>query len=780
MNGGQSPHQNQQIATGPIESPMRTVAGALLVIILLAPIPSFRTSASDWPGPTSPHVEWSMNITVPSAWANPESNFTDLNGDGVDEMMIHWGNNYTFFDTRSYNILLSLNDSTIHDVEFIRIGNATAMDILVTYNTSYHFNISVISGKDFKETWRSPNINSTYWGNDIRDIDADGQLELVYAVWDWNATCFYVFDAISHALEWSSPRIYNEQPFLIRWLQNLDKDPALELLTSGDTPNYWGANPISAFDGATHEKLWAISMPDPYFFVSPYAHFSDIDNDSEIELVLPYYSRGEPSLATCGLNIYSANNGSLEWSLEPRPGGLLIKTMVDLNGDGWKEFMMESTSMNPDTSWNETLSIFSLKENRTLWTTGPFVKKNNETLGLESKDLDRDGAPEIIYSRSMSHGDNGSTVVFQVLRGTDFSVKWTSGEIWRYGNFLTTYQPSDGSPPRILLDYRNGPDPESQNFTLEIISTKDFQVLFNGSYDHGIEAWAEDWDGDLTLELLVLSSRYELFDGNGLQRLWNMTPEGYWLPNGMLAADLCGGPSFEFLKTTGYVEQRRYNVSGIRSWDVSVISIHDSRTFDGIWTSQRLDGDYMNKYLGDIDNDSNKEALYEIIQPGDNQLSLAIIEFPMDKPWTPGIDMRPPTVTIEKPRNGQIVSGNIRISGSAQDDNFLAQVMVRIDDGQWVNTSWIPGQGNLTCSWNHSWDSSQVTKGTHRISARAFDGASWSPEVSVTVRVRPPGTTTPALPAPTIGIFPDLACIGIIAAFLIIAVAAMIIRQRKE
>jgi hypothetical protein len=55
-----------------------------------------------------------------------------------------------------------------------------------------------------------------------------------------------------------------------------------------------------------------------------------------------------------------------------------------------------------------------------------------------------------------------------------------------------------------------------------------------------------------------------------------------------------------------------------------------------------------------------------------------------------------------------------------------------------------------------------------------------SPEVSVTVRVQPPGTTTPALPAPTIGIFPDLACIGIMAAVLIIAVAAIIARQRKK
>jgi hypothetical protein len=188
----------------------------------------------------------------------------------------------------------------------------------------------------------------------------------------------------------------------------------------------------------------------------------------------------------------------------------------------------------------------------------------------------------------------------------------------------------------------------------------------------------------------------------------------------------------------------------------------------------------MNKYLGDIDNDSNMEALYEIYQPGDDYLSLAIIEFPKDKPWTPGIDMRPPTVTIDKPKNGQKVSGTVRISGSAQDDNFLAQVMVRIDDGEWANTSWIPGRGNLTCSWNHSWDSSEAATGIHRISARAFDGIGWSPEVSVTVRVQPPGTTTPDLPAPTLGVFPDLACIGMMVVVLIILVVGIVARQRNK
>jgi hypothetical protein len=185
-------------------------------------------------------------------------------------------------------------------------------------------------------------------------------------------------------------------------------------------------------------------------------------------------------------------------------------------------------------------------------------------------------------------------------------------------------------------------------------------------------------------------------------------------------------------------------------------------------------------YMDDIDNDSNMEVLFRTSQPGGDIVSLVMIEFPKDPPWAPGVNLRRPTVTIDKPRNGQKVSGTIRISGSAEDDNFLAQVMVRIDDGEWANTSWTPGHGNLTCSWNHSWDSSKAAKGSHRISARAFDGASWSPEVSVSVEVRPPGTRTPGLPVPTIGNFPDPACIGLIVAVLIVVAAAIVIRQRKK
>jgi hypothetical protein len=184
--------------------------------------------------------------------------------------------------------------------------------------------------------------------------------------------------------------------------------------------------------------------------------------------------------------------------------------------------------------------------------------------------------------------------------------------------------------------------------------------------------------------------------------------------------------------------------------------------------------------MDDIDNDSNMEVLFRASQPGGDIISLVMIEFPMDTPWVPGVNLRPPTVTIDKPKNGQKVLGTVRISGSAEDDHLLAQVMVRIDDGEWVNTSWIPGQGNLTCSWNHSWDSSKAATGTHRISARAFDGVLWSSEASVTVDVRPPGTATPGLPVPTIGNFPDPVCIVLIAAVLIIVVAAIVFQQRKK
>jgi hypothetical protein len=397
-----------------------------------------------------------------------------------------------------------------------------------------------------------------------------------------------------------------------------------------------------------------------------------------------------------------------------------------------------------------------------------------------------DGKNEVIFSKRMSHGSRGTTAVFQIIRWPDFSVKWTSPETWMPGNHLRTYSPSDGSAPRILLIGTYHSETGNISSTLSIVSTTDYQVLLDRSYSGQLDVFCDSWLGSSSFGLLLVSSNYEMLDDNSLNTTWKAT----WVQSarfGISAADFCGGPQYELLRLASHSEMRSVNGSRthIRSWDTTTISIHDSRTAQEIWNSQQLDGNYYLHHLTDWDNDTNIEALFNIRNNWDNHESLVIIEFPREpaaneNPWPPGLNLRPPTVTIEKPTHGQKVSGTVKIAGTAEDDTFLSRMEIRIDDGEWVNSSWTPGAGNRTCSWNHGWDSSQASKGAHKISARAFDGTSWSPEASITVEVRPPGTNTPGWPGTTIAGFPDPACIILMAVALIAAVAAFLVHRRGK
>ena len=428
---------------------MRGIAGAWLAFILVLPSLAIQAPASSVPGQVSPRIEWSMDFA--SNPGTPYPNFTDLDGDGSVEMAIYANYVYTLFDTPSYNVLLTLDDPTIKDYQYIRFGNATAMDILITYQTNLHFNVSVISGKDFKETWRSPDIEGTLCEKAVRDIDADDQPEFVWATFDGTTTCYYVFGAISHEPEWSSPPILHAEPYRSGWLQNVDDDPALEILASGATCDYFGVNPISAYDGATHEMQWTISMPDPFHFEPWACSLTDINNDSGKEFVLPYISKGGTGHTICGLNVYCGRTGAFEWGIGPWPGDLHVASMADINGDGWMEILMDVTIWNVDVT--RTLIIFGPKENRTLWTAGPLSSSTDGSWNFRTDDLDGDGTPDVMLSKVIDHGGTDWTGIFGVLRGTDFMERWISPEVFLYFTDIEKYQPTEGSPTMILLNY---------------------------------------------------------------------------------------------------------------------------------------------------------------------------------------------------------------------------------------------------------------------------------------------------------------------------------------
>ncbi|MEM2869406.1 MAG: Ig-like domain-containing protein [Thermoplasmata archaeon] len=94
-------------------------------------------------------------------------------------------------------------------------------------------------------------------------------------------------------------------------------------------------------------------------------------------------------------------------------------------------------------------------------------------------------------------------------------------------------------------------------------------------------------------------------------------------------------------------------------------------------------------------------------------------------------EARAPSVSIEWPGQNDVVAGEVNVSGSASPGTVLVELRV---DG----ASWAPANG--TEAWVFALDTTTLPDGAHTIQCRAFDGAGYSPTLSVefTVNNTPP------------------------------------------
>lgn len=101
-------------------------------------------------------------------------------------------------------------------------------------------------------------------------------------------------------------------------------------------------------------------------------------------------------------------------------------------------------------------------------------------------------------------------------------------------------------------------------------------------------------------------------------------------------------------------------------------------------------------------------------------------------------DTTPPTVNVTAPANGSTVSGTVTVTASASDDVGVSRVELYVD-GALAAT-------DTTAPYEHAWDTTTVSNGTHTLMARAYDAAGNSAtdnDTSVTVS-NSGGTTTVA------------------------------------
>ena len=109
-----------------------------------------------------------------------------------------------------------------------------------------------------------------------------------------------------------------------------------------------------------------------------------------------------------------------------------------------------------------------------------------------------------------------------------------------------------------------------------------------------------------------------------------------------------------------------------------------------------------------------------------------------------GGDVTPPAITLKDPRDGDQVSGDVRIRIKATDNVAIDKVEFQVDGGTPVQ---IIGGGE---KFETIWDSTTVVNGDHTISAVVHDTSGNTNTVQVTVTVQnagvvPPDTTPPVI-----------------------------------
>ena len=109
------------------------------------------------------------------------------------------------------------------------------------------------------------------------------------------------------------------------------------------------------------------------------------------------------------------------------------------------------------------------------------------------------------------------------------------------------------------------------------------------------------------------------------------------------------------------------------------------------------------------------------------------------------LDSTAPTVQIDQPSDGTMVSGVVDVRGAANDNVKVARIDLSIDAGRFKRA-----QG--TTAWDFSLDTTTLGSGLHQVTVRATDGAGNVAKSSVDVLV---GTTPAPEPSPTPSVTPS-------------------------
>jgi hypothetical protein len=770
---------------------MQAAKIAIAALLLMAPLLATGSFGADGASKDAPFIEF--RSAIPD-WYNIVYNDTDR--DGIYEIFCQGRDFLRVFDPPSYNLVLSLDDIYENSL-FEDLNNNASIQIIIYYKGIDHFNCSVISGTDFRELWRSPDINGSLISNTVKDLDGDGVKEFVWIAHDnssgQNISRVQIWSWENRTLEWESPPILKDASgYDSLTIMNIDSDPQPEIIVDVQDPRggIFDTESLKVYDGLTHQLQWEIVSDGAVHYMTHDMFVEDMYNDSSKEILLEYRETNSTGWNSSGLLLLSSETGAILWNVTT-VGNFSSPQFGDLDGDGGTEVLISGRDGDYPSPYNATYEIFDIGQRQRIWFVGP-CQQNSYTYGeMSAKDINGDGKSEIIFDNtSFPENDRSNwSSRYQILDGQNFSVLWNSPEIegglWEFD----TASFCDTERPVILLNGFSEDTETGSNGSLRVISTDDFRELWRSpTYAGRLETTVEDYVNDSRKELLLTyqypgsnENRAILIETRTFNVLWTSPATDGSIPYFTItSADLAGdsGAELIFINTSfGTI----YSGNSVSSVTNTTIMLFNTTTFEEIWRSDTSNDGAWISAAWDLDNDSNVELVLNEYHEDYAQWEyyLTIWEFPRANIAEPGMYSEPPSIDLQKPKNGDVLWGIVNVSGIATDDYRVSSVEVRIDDGPWIPAALRLSADKRFCDWNLTWNASLLVNGTHRISARSFAGQRQSPEVSVTVTVKEPEVKRPKPPQTTLGAFPDPVCLALALVCLAGVAFFIVYRLRK-
>jgi WD40 repeat protein len=319
----------------------------------------------------------------------------DVNGDSRDELLIgegQWGS-ILVYDTLSQTLMAALVNPE-HGTTDVNAGDLDQDGMVeVVWGAGYSSTGEDILAFASLETeqieWSSTDIGGPLAQVDVGDVDADGEMEIVMASFEsrsgYDDGIIFVFDAITHALEWQSEPILGG----LAWtgihqlrLANLDADNQLEIIVGTDLL-YDGV--IKVYDGLTHE-VQLQTDPNNYSGAPVYSlDIADADGDGSVNIVA---GLGKAHTGAEGLYLLV---------LDPLSGAELWRS-INLS-TGWSEvYDVEVANLDSDGNpeliasvAGESVWVFDGATKLLQWNGGPAGAR-----AVHAFDADNDGDVELV------------------------------------------------------------------------------------------------------------------------------------------------------------------------------------------------------------------------------------------------------------------------------------------------------------------------------------------------------------------------------------------------